>query len=98
MASRPYYIIFDVEIHDVERYLTYMERVAPALEAAGGRYLARGGALTTYEGAQAPAYPEPAKVRADLARLLERPNVPLDPSFSTVEHGQLIVEKGTFAS
>lgn len=50
MTTGPYYIIFDVEIHDVERYLTYMERVAPALEAAGGRYLARGGALTTYEG------------------------------------------------
>ena len=49
-------------------------------------------ALTTYERAQAPAYPETAKVRADLARLLERPKVPLDPSFKTIENGQLIVE------
>ena len=48
--SAPYFVILDVAIRDVERYLTYMERVAPALEAAGGRYLARGGALTTYEG------------------------------------------------
>ena len=46
----PYFVILDVAIRDVERYLTYMERVAPALEAAGGRYLARGGVLTTYEG------------------------------------------------
>jgi uncharacterized protein (DUF1330 family) len=42
----PYYVILDVAIRDVERYLTYMERVTPALEAAGGRYLARGGTLT----------------------------------------------------
>jgi uncharacterized protein (DUF1330 family) len=48
--SAAYFVILDVAIRDVERYLTYMERVAPALEAAGGRYLARGGVLTTYEG------------------------------------------------
>ena len=45
-----YYVILDMAIHDVDRYLTYMNQVAPALEAAGGRYLARGGTLTTYEG------------------------------------------------
>lgn len=46
----PYYVVLDVAIRDVERYLSYMAQVAPAIEAAGGRYLARGGALTTYEG------------------------------------------------
>ena len=46
----PYYIIFDVDIWDPDRYLTYMEQVRPALEAAGGRYLVRGGAHKTYEG------------------------------------------------
>ena len=45
-----YYVILDVAIRDVERYLTYMSRVTPALEAAGGRYLVRGGTLTVYEG------------------------------------------------
>jgi uncharacterized protein (DUF1330 family) len=50
MRSAPYYIIFDVDIWDPARYATYMAKVRPALEAAGGRYLARGGALTTYEG------------------------------------------------
>jgi len=50
----PYYVILDVAIRDVERYVTYMERVAPALEAAGGRYLARGGPLTVYEGSWSP--------------------------------------------
>ena len=38
------YLIFDVEIHDMARYQEYMARVKPALEAAGARYLARGGA------------------------------------------------------
>jgi uncharacterized protein (DUF1330 family) len=42
--------VLDVEIRDVGRYMTYMEKVRPALEAAGGRYLARGGALKIYEG------------------------------------------------
>ncbi len=49
-SAGPYYVILDVAIRDVERYLTYMDRVTPALEAAGGRYLARGGPLTIYEG------------------------------------------------
>lgn len=50
-----YYVILDVDIRDVPRYLTYMEKVLPALEAAGGRYLARGGAYTVYEGNWEPA-------------------------------------------
>ena len=35
-------------IRDVERYLTYMDQVAPALEAAGAD--TSSAALTTYEG------------------------------------------------
>src|SRR4051795_578211 len=46
----PYYIIFDVDIWDPDRYLTYMQQVRPALEAAGGRYLVRGSAHKIYEG------------------------------------------------
>jgi uncharacterized protein (DUF1330 family) len=49
-AGARYYVVFDVDIWDVERYQTCMTRVRPALEAAGGRYLVRGGAMTTYEG------------------------------------------------
>ena len=44
------YLIFDVEIHDMARYQEFMAGVKPALEAAGARYLARGGAHTVYEG------------------------------------------------
>jgi uncharacterized protein (DUF1330 family) len=48
--SGPYYVVVDVAIRGVDRYLTYMAQVAPVIEAAGGRYRARGGAFTTYEG------------------------------------------------
>jgi uncharacterized protein (DUF1330 family) len=48
------YVVFDVEIRDMPRYQTYMREVKPALEAAGGRYLARGGPFKVYEGDWAP--------------------------------------------
>ena len=44
------YVIFDVEIRDMARYQEFMKGVKPALDAAGARYLARGGALKVYEG------------------------------------------------
>lgn len=46
----PAFVIFDVEIRDTTRYQEFMAGVKPALEAAGARYLARGGAHTVYEG------------------------------------------------
>jgi uncharacterized protein (DUF1330 family) len=54
-TSGRYYVLFDVEIHDVARYRTYMDRVRPALESAGGRYLVRGGDFTVYEGDWTPS-------------------------------------------
>ena len=44
------YVIFDVDIRDMARYQEYMKVVKPAVEAAGGRYLARGGKHEVYEG------------------------------------------------
>ena len=44
------YVIFDVEIRDPIRYQDFMSKVKPALESAGGRYLARGGEHKVYEG------------------------------------------------
>ena len=44
------YVIFDVEISDMDRYQDFMKGVKPALDAAGARYLARGGAIKVYEG------------------------------------------------
>ena len=46
----PAYVIFDVEIRDPARYQEFMAGVKPALEQAGARYLARGGAHKVYEG------------------------------------------------
>lgn len=48
------YVIFDVEIHDMTLYQEFMKGVKPALDAAGARYLARGGAHKVYEGDWAP--------------------------------------------
>ena len=44
------YVIFDVEIRDMSRYQDFMKGVKPALDAAGARYLARGGAHQVHEG------------------------------------------------
>jgi len=44
------YAIFDVDIRDMARYLEFMKAVKPEVEAAGGKYLVRGGAHTVYEG------------------------------------------------
>jgi uncharacterized protein (DUF1330 family) len=46
----PAYVVFDVEIHDPVRYQDFMDKVKPALEHAGARYLARGGPHKVYEG------------------------------------------------
>ena len=45
-----YYVIFDVTIHDLPKYQEYMTKIKPVIEAAGGRYLARGGTHTVIEG------------------------------------------------
>lgn len=44
------YVIFDVEIRDMNQYQVFMKGVTPAIEAAGGRYLARGGQHKVHEG------------------------------------------------
>ncbi|MEQ8655999.1 MAG: DUF1330 domain-containing protein [Hyphomicrobiales bacterium] len=44
------YVIFDVEITDLEQYQAFMAGVKPALEAAGARYLSRAGEHKVYEG------------------------------------------------
>ena len=48
------YLLFDVEIRDMTRYQDYMKLAKPAIEAAGGRYLVRGGTHKVYEGDWAP--------------------------------------------
>lgn len=44
------YVIFDVDIRDMQTYQEFMAGVKPALEQAGARYLARGGTHKVHEG------------------------------------------------
>jgi uncharacterized protein (DUF1330 family) len=44
------HVIYDVEVRDVVRYQDFMKSVKPALDTAGARYLARGGAHKAREG------------------------------------------------
>jgi uncharacterized protein (DUF1330 family) len=49
------YLIVDItEIHDPQTYAQYRSQVTVGLEAAGGRYLVRGGAVDIVEGSWRP--------------------------------------------
>jgi uncharacterized protein (DUF1330 family) len=50
------YVVYEVDITDPEQYERYKARAAETVAAAGGRYIARGGAVESFEGA------EPARV------------------------------------
>ena len=47
------YVIVDVKVTDPEAYEAY-KKLAPAVEAFGGEYLARGGAVDVFEGNRTP--------------------------------------------
>ncbi len=44
------YMIFDIDIHDPERYAEYRQLAAPTVVQYGGRYIARGGEASNLEG------------------------------------------------
>ena len=44
------YIIADVEVTDPEKFEEYRKLVPPTIEAFGGRYMVRGGAIDSLEG------------------------------------------------
>jgi len=46
----PAYALLEVDIHDIGEYLLHQAQLSPLLEAAGARYLARGGESRHYEG------------------------------------------------
>lgn len=47
----PAYVVADIiRIHDPQTYADYRARVSAGIEAAGGRYLARGGSVEVFEG------------------------------------------------
>jgi uncharacterized protein (DUF1330 family) len=44
------YMVVDLTVNDPEGFAQYREMVPPTIAAYGGRYLARGGAITPMEG------------------------------------------------
>ena len=48
------YVVYEAVITDAEQYERYKAAAAASVAAAGGRYIARGGAVESFEGA-APA-------------------------------------------
>jgi uncharacterized protein (DUF1330 family) len=46
----PAYVIVETDIHDPEQYARYQQATPAALEACGGRFVARGGELAVLEG------------------------------------------------
>jgi uncharacterized protein (DUF1330 family) len=48
------YVVVDIDVTDPDRYAQYRELAAPAVEAAGGRYLVRGGSTEVFEGDRVP--------------------------------------------
>lgn len=45
MDNKPYYLIGDVDIHNIEEYKIYMQNTKPIVEKYGGEYLVRGGTM-----------------------------------------------------
>lgn len=50
----PAYVIVEIAVEDPVRYEDYKKMAAPTIAAFGGRYIVRGGAVQTLEGAWAP--------------------------------------------
>lgn len=51
----PAYLISDVSARDAEAFQTYRTRAAASIALYGGKYLARGGAVTALEGNWTPS-------------------------------------------
>ncbi len=49
MSGKVVYMIGDVDIHNIEEYKKYMEKVKPMIESFGGEYLIRGGEIDALE-------------------------------------------------
>ncbi len=94
----PAYVIADVKVSDPERYKEYMALSPAAIEAAGGRFLVRGGAHEVLEGNWQPArivlaeFPDLQSARAfyDSARYVEARS----KRAGATEHFNMVVVQG----
>ena len=83
------YAIVDVNVHDIGKFLEYQRKMAPLLEAAGARYLARGGEFRVYGGDY-----EPGRII-----LMEFPTLELmDDFFSSSSYRALLSERDACSS
>ena len=57
------YVLAQLDVHDPETFKRYREKVAPLVETFGGRYLVRGGEVTTLEGEILGATPGDHRIR-----------------------------------
>ena len=85
------YVILENEIHDHEAYDRYKAAVKPMLEAAGGEYLVRGGAVTVMAGDWSPGrvvmfrWPDQATMEAFFASEAYAPWKALRESVTTTK-------------
>ena len=85
----PAYAVVDVDVHDIADFLVYQKAVAPLLEAAGARYLARGGEYRVYEGDY-----EPGRLI-----ILEFPSMPaMDEFFNSPSYQALASQREACSS
>ncbi len=64
------YVIADIQVQDAAAYETYKQGVAATVEKYGGRFLVRGGEVTSFEGGWEPSrivvleFPDMAALKA----------------------------------
>ena len=64
------YVLVQIDVHDSEGFARYRATVLPSIEAYGGRFIVRGGAIEALEGTWKPPrlaileFPDAARARA----------------------------------
>ena len=47
--EKKYFLLVDVDIHNIDKYKKYLEKVKPMVEKFGGKYLIKGGKIDAKE-------------------------------------------------
>ena len=47
--EQEYYLLVDVDIHNIDEYKKYLNKVKPMVEKFGGKYLIKGGKIDAKE-------------------------------------------------
>lgn len=55
MGDKKVYMIIDIEVRDEALYGQYVDKVTPVISDYGGRYLTRGGKVTSFDGIWRPS-------------------------------------------